>query len=84
MLICIQLNTILAKTVTVKCFPIDVSRKLSEADIFSHLEFNKTLFIGYLPKFFIQERTCVIVMTTKEMERGKPKCAKYWPGQHNF
>lgn len=29
-----------------------------------------------------QERTCVIVMTTKEMERGKPKCAKYWPDKN--
>ncbi|KAK0078377.1 hypothetical protein PV325_002561, partial [Microctonus aethiopoides] len=26
-----------------------------------------------------QENTQVIVMTTKEMERGKNKCARYWP-----
>ena len=26
-----------------------------------------------------QENTRVIVMTTKEVERMKPKCAKYWP-----
>ncbi|TRY80125.1 hypothetical protein TCAL_09892 [Tigriopus californicus] len=26
-----------------------------------------------------QENTRVIVMTTKELERMKPKCAKYWP-----
>eukprot|EP00090_Calanus_glacialis_P004779 TRINITY_DN13583_c0_g1_i1.p1 TRINITY_DN13583_c0_g1~~TRINITY_DN13583_c0_g1_i1.p1 ORF type:complete len:630 (+),score=190.51 TRINITY_DN13583_c0_g1_i1:132-2021(+) len=26
-----------------------------------------------------QERTLLIVMTTKEVERGKTKCAKYWP-----
>lgn len=26
-----------------------------------------------------QENTRVIVMTTKEIERGKNKCAKYWP-----
>uniref|UniRef100_A0A1S4GFJ7 Tyrosine-protein phosphatase non-receptor type n=2 Tax=Anopheles gambiae TaxID=7165 RepID=A0A1S4GFJ7_ANOGA len=26
-----------------------------------------------------QENTRVIVMTTKEMERGKKKCEKYWP-----
>jgi len=26
-----------------------------------------------------QENTRVIVMTTKEVERGKPKCARYWP-----
>lgn len=26
-----------------------------------------------------QENTRVIVMTTKEIERGKPKCARYWP-----
>lgn len=26
-----------------------------------------------------QENTRVIVMTTKEVERGKTKCAKYWP-----
>ncbi|XP_031785909.1 tyrosine-protein phosphatase corkscrew isoform X1 [Nasonia vitripennis] len=26
-----------------------------------------------------QENTRVIVMTTKEMERGKNKCARYWP-----
>ncbi len=26
-----------------------------------------------------QEETRVIVMTTKEVERMKPKCAKYWP-----
>ncbi|XP_037937457.1 tyrosine-protein phosphatase corkscrew [Teleopsis dalmanni] len=28
-----------------------------------------------------QENTRVIVMTTKEFERGKPKCAKYWPDE---
>lgn len=28
-----------------------------------------------------QENTRVIVMTTKELERGKTKCAKYWPEQ---
>lgn len=28
-----------------------------------------------------QENTRVIVMTTKELERGKSKCAKYWPDQ---
>lgn len=28
-----------------------------------------------------QENTRVIVMTTKEMERGKIKCAKYWPDE---
>lgn len=28
-----------------------------------------------------QENTRVIVMTTKELERGKTKCAKYWPDQ---
>lgn len=28
-----------------------------------------------------QESTRVIVMTTKELERGKTKCAKYWPDQ---
>ncbi|XP_037036600.1 tyrosine-protein phosphatase corkscrew isoform X2 [Bradysia coprophila] len=28
-----------------------------------------------------QENTRVIVMTTKELERGKNKCAKYWPDQ---
>jgi len=28
-----------------------------------------------------QENTRVIVMTTKELERSKPKCAKYWPDQ---
>ncbi|XP_030382645.1 tyrosine-protein phosphatase corkscrew isoform X2 [Scaptodrosophila lebanonensis] len=28
-----------------------------------------------------QENTRVIVMTTKEMERGKNKCAKYWPDE---
>lgn len=28
-----------------------------------------------------QENTRVIVMTTKELERGKQKCAKYWPDQ---
>ncbi|XP_075213083.1 protein tyrosine phosphatase non-receptor type corkscrew isoform X2 [Lycorma delicatula] len=27
----------------------------------------------------VQENTRVIVMTTKEMERGKTKCARYWP-----
>ncbi|XP_046668267.1 tyrosine-protein phosphatase non-receptor type 11 isoform X2 [Homalodisca vitripennis] len=27
----------------------------------------------------VQENTRVIVMTTKEMERGKNKCARYWP-----
>ena len=26
-----------------------------------------------------QENTRVIVMTTKEIERGKNKCARYWP-----
>ena len=26
-----------------------------------------------------QEETRVIVMTTKETERDKPKCVKYWP-----
>ena len=26
-----------------------------------------------------QENTLLIVMTTKEVERGKTKCAKYWP-----
>ncbi|XP_035779596.1 tyrosine-protein phosphatase non-receptor type 11-like isoform X3 [Anopheles albimanus] len=29
-----------------------------------------------------QENTRVIVMTTKEMERGKKKCEKYWPDPH--
>lgn len=28
-----------------------------------------------------QENTRVIVMTTKEIERGKNKCARYWPDQ---
>lgn len=28
-----------------------------------------------------QENTRVIVMTTKEIERSKPKCARYWPDQ---
>lgn len=28
-----------------------------------------------------QENTRVIVMTTKEMERGKVKCAEYWPNE---
>ncbi len=28
-----------------------------------------------------QENTRVIVMTTKETERGKSKCAKYWPNE---
>ncbi|XP_018912319.1 tyrosine-protein phosphatase non-receptor type 11 isoform X2 [Bemisia tabaci] len=28
-----------------------------------------------------QENTAVIVMTTKEMERGKSKCARYWPDE---
>merc|ERR1740123_3000638 len=27
-----------------------------------------------------QEETRVIVMTTKETERDRPKCVKYWPG----
>merc|ERR550519_359854 len=26
-----------------------------------------------------QERTLLVVMTTKVMERGKTKCARYWP-----
>ena len=26
-----------------------------------------------------QEKTLLIVMTTKEVERGKTKCARYWP-----
>ncbi|XP_014437880.1 LOW QUALITY PROTEIN: tyrosine-protein phosphatase non-receptor type 11-like [Tupaia chinensis] len=26
-----------------------------------------------------QENTCVIVMTTKEVERGRNKCFRYWP-----
>ncbi|XP_043846704.1 tyrosine-protein phosphatase non-receptor type 11-like isoform X1 [Dromiciops gliroides] len=29
-----------------------------------------------------QENTHVIVMTTKEMERGRNKCFRYWPDQH--
>ncbi len=28
-----------------------------------------------------QEGTRIVVMTTKEVERGKPKCARYWPDQ---
>lgn len=28
-----------------------------------------------------QENTRIIVMTTKELERGKIKCAKYWPDE---
>lgn len=31
-----------------------------------------------------QENVRVIVMTTKEMERGKNKCAKYWPDEHQI
>jgi len=30
-------------------------------------------------KMIWQEGTLLIVMTTKEMERGKTKCARYWP-----
>lgn len=30
-----------------------------------------------------QENTRVIVMTTKEVERGKNKCARYWPDEGN-
>ncbi|ALC42143.1 csw, partial [Drosophila busckii] len=28
-----------------------------------------------------QENTCIIVMTTKEIERGKTKCERYWPNE---
>lgn len=29
-----------------------------------------------------QENSRVIVMTTKEVERGKSKCVKYWPDEY--
>lgn len=35
--------------------------------------------IGDFWHMVYQENTRVIVMTTKEMERGKNKCARYWP-----
>jgi len=28
-----------------------------------------------------QEKSCIIVMTTKEVERGKNKCVRYWPDE---
>uniref|UniRef100_A0A7N6FAI5 protein-tyrosine-phosphatase n=1 Tax=Anabas testudineus TaxID=64144 RepID=A0A7N6FAI5_ANATE len=33
-------------------------------------------------KMVYQENTHVIVMTTKEMERGRNKCVRYWPDLH--
>ncbi|XP_054645993.1 tyrosine-protein phosphatase non-receptor type 11b isoform X2 [Dunckerocampus dactyliophorus] len=33
-------------------------------------------------KMVHQENTHVIVMTTKEMERGRSKCVRYWPKLH--
>ncbi|KAJ0036623.1 hypothetical protein NQD34_005300 [Periophthalmus magnuspinnatus] len=33
-------------------------------------------------KMVYQENTRVIVMTTKEMERGRNKCVRYWPDLH--
>ncbi|XP_057717246.1 tyrosine-protein phosphatase non-receptor type 11b isoform X2 [Corythoichthys intestinalis] len=33
-------------------------------------------------KMVHQENTHVIVMTTKEMERGRNKCVRYWPNLH--
>ncbi|KAM7410906.1 hypothetical protein PAMA_021057 [Pampus argenteus] len=33
-------------------------------------------------KMVYQENTHVIVMTTKEMERGRNKCVRYWPDPH--
>ncbi|KAL3063793.1 hypothetical protein OYC64_000179 [Pagothenia borchgrevinki] len=33
-------------------------------------------------KMLYQENTHVIVMTTKEMERGRNKCVRYWPDLH--
>ncbi|XP_053705314.1 tyrosine-protein phosphatase non-receptor type 11b isoform X5 [Synchiropus splendidus] len=33
-------------------------------------------------KMVYQENTHVIVMTTKEMERGRNKCVRYWPDVH--
>uniref|UniRef100_A0A8C4ZVM6 Protein-tyrosine-phosphatase n=1 Tax=Gadus morhua TaxID=8049 RepID=A0A8C4ZVM6_GADMO len=34
-------------------------------------------------KMVYQENTHVIVMTTKEMERGRNKCVRYWPSEPN-
>uniref|UniRef100_A0AAQ5X3Z4 protein-tyrosine-phosphatase n=1 Tax=Amphiprion ocellaris TaxID=80972 RepID=A0AAQ5X3Z4_AMPOC len=35
-------------------------------------------------KMVYQENTHVIVMTTKEMERGRNKCVRYWPDLHGM
>lgn len=56
--------------------------------IFYILPCNCVYFLGCLPstisdfwQMVWQENCRVIVMTTKEMERGKNKCVRYWPEQ---
>lgn len=72
-----------SESITSRAFTMSTSKK-DEKDLFKTYIATQ----GCLPVTIVdfwnmiwQENTRVIVMTTKELERGKSKCVKYWPDQ---